>query len=200
MHVVFMNGPPGCGKDTAVSHLTPYLTFTHLKFAMPLKRSFAGLLDESVSWIEDNKETRLPVLTLDDGAAVPNLDRVRDGLISESEDWLKKRYGQNFFGRIMVREISKSMNKLVLISDSGFRTEAEPVIKKFGGPNCLQLLIRREGKDFRNDSRSYWRAPGCVQRDIINDDSIHNLTMRCLYAIIKQFPDTELLREPDWIK
>lgn len=200
MRIVFLNGPPGCGKDTAVSHLTPYLTFTHLKFAAPIKRMVCGLLNEDMRWLEENKDAPHRTLGLNSDTALIQQDTPRKLLIALSEELLKKRYGENFFGRVMVNEISKSMNKLVLISDSGFRTEAEPVIKKFGGPNCLQLLIRREGKDFRDDSRSYWRAPGCVQRDIINDDSIHNLTMRCLYAIIKQFPDTELLREPDWIK
>jgi hypothetical protein len=199
MKIVFLNGPPGCGKDTAVSHLVPYLHFAHLKFAAPIKRMVCGLLNEDTRWLEENKDVRHRTLALADGAVIANTDTPRQLLIALSEELLKRRYGSDFFGRVMVNEISKTASKLVLISDSGFLGEAEPVIRKFGPPNCLQIQLSRDGCTFAGDSRSYWERPGIVRRLIVNRGSIHELTMSVLYAIMKHH-DVELLKEPSWIK
>lgn len=200
MRIVLFNGPPGCGKDTAVSYLTPYLQFTHLKFAAPIKRMVCALLNEDMKWLEENKDSKHRTLALNKDATLGEWDTPRALLIALSEDLLKARYGSMFFGRVMVNEISKSMNKLVLISDSGFLHEAEPVIQKYGWGNCLQLQIRRQGKTFAGDSRAYWNHSRVACQVITNNSSIHDLTMACLYAIMKHFPETKTLREPDWIK
>lgn len=200
MRIVFLNGPPGCGKDTAVSHLVPYLQFTHLKFAAPIKRMVCGLLNEDMRWLESCKDITHRTLTLADDAVIANIDTPRQLLIALSEDLLKKRYGNDFFGRVMVNEISKTANQLILISDSGFLDEATPVVRKYGWLNCLHIKIHREGKSFDNDSRSYWTIPKVQQRTVHNRDTIHDLTMQVLRAIMRQWPDTPLLREPEWIK
>lgn len=200
MKIVFLNGPPGCGKDTAVSHLTPYLSFTHLKFAAPIKRMVCGLLNEDMRWLEENKDSKQRTLALSSDAILGEWDTPRALLIALSEDLLKKRYGDTFFGHVMVNEISKSMNRLVLISDSGFLHEAEPVIKKYGAANCMQIQISREGCSFAGDSRSYWEHKSIHRRLIVNRGTIHELTMSVLYAIIKKWDDVETLREPDWVK
>lgn len=200
MRIVFFNGPPGCGKDTAVSHLVPYLQFTHLKFAAPIKRMVCGLLSEDMRWLEENKDKPHRTFALSVDAITPQLDTPRALLIALSEQLLKKRYGESFFGRVMVNEISKSMNKLVLISDSGFLHEAEPVIKKYGAANCMHFQISRNGCSFAGDSRSYWEHKGLHRRLIVNSGTVHDLTMSVLYAIVKHWPDIEMLKEPQWIK
>jgi hypothetical protein len=201
MKIVFLNGPPGCGKDTAVSHLVPYLNFVHLKFAAPIKRMVCGLLNEDTKWLEQEKDTPHRTLRRADGAAIANIDTPRQLLIALSEDLLKKRYGSDFFGLVMNNEINKTAQKLVIISDSGFSEEAAPVIRKWGASNCLQIQIHGRG-NFDNDSRSHWRAPSCLHKKVYNTDSIHDLTMRCLYAMIKTWPTLrdDLLKEPQWIK
>lgn len=200
MRVVFLNGPPGCGKDTAVSHLVQYIKFTHLKFAAPIKRAVCGLLNEDIRWLEENKDQPHRSLRLDNGAAIASTDTPRQLLIALSEDLLKKRYGEEFFGYVMVNEIRKSANKLVIISDSGFRSEAFPVVRQLGPPNCIKFEIFRPGRSFDGDSRSYWSIPGVLTKTIRNDSTIHDLTMAVLYGIIKQWPSIELLKEPMWIK
>lgn len=200
MRIVFFNGPPGCGKDTVVSHLTPYLQFTHLKFAAPVKRMVCALLNEDARWLEESKDQPHRALALANGAVLTVQDTPRNLLIALSEDLLKQRYGNDFFGRVMVNEISKSMNKLVLISDSGFLHEAEPVIKKYGAANCMHFQISRAGCSFAGDSRSYWEHKGLHRRLIVNHGTVHDLTMSVLYAIVKHWPDIEMLKEPQWIK
>jgi hypothetical protein len=116
-----------------------------------------------------------------------------------SEDLLKERYGNDFFGLVMNNEISKAAQKLVIISDSGFASEAMPVVRKWGIGNCLQIQIHARGT-FDNDSRSYWKFANLECRKINNDATIHDLTMRVLRAIMRQWRDTELLKEPTWIK
>lgn len=200
MKIVFLNGPPGCGKDTAVSHLVQYINFQHLKFAAPIKRAVCGLLNEDTRWLEENKDLKHRALRVLDGAALVNTDTPRQLLISLSEDLLKKRYGNDFFGYVMVNEIRKSAQRLIIISDSGFAEEASPVLRQFGNPNALQIWITRPTKNFDNDSRSYWSLAGCARRTVHNNGTIHDLTMAVLYAILRQFPETPLLREPDWVK
>jgi len=199
-HIVFLNGPPGCGKDTVTSQLVPYINFQHLKFAAPIKRMVCGLLNEDTRWLEENKDLPHRMLRASDGVYNANIDTPRQLLISLSEEFLKKKYGNDFFGYAMVNEIRKSANSLIIISDSGFASEALPVLRQFGHPHTLQICIERPGHDFSNDSRSYWGIPGCRKRTVYNDGTLHDLTMRSLYAIIRQFPETELLRDPDWIK
>jgi hypothetical protein len=202
MKIVFLNGPPGCGKDTAVSHLVQYLQFTHLKFAAPIKRMACALLGEDAKWLEENKDIPLRTLRLADGAAIANIDTPRQLLIALSEDLLKKRYGNDFFGLVMNREIEKAAQKLILISDSGFLEEARPIINKWGHKNCLQICITRNGHTFYNDSRSYWQHSNVERKYAYNDSTIHDLTMRVLYAMIKTWPTMKesLLKEPQWIK
>jgi hypothetical protein len=199
MKIVFLNGPPGCGKDTVTSHLVPYLHFAHLKFAAPIKRMVCGLLNEDTKWLEANKDHGHRTLSLADGAAIVNIDTPRQLLIALSEDLLKKRYGNEFFGRVMNNEISKVASKLVIISDSGFSEEAGPVVRKWGLENCLQYQIHARGT-FDGDSRSYWKLPSLRVRHIHNNSTIHDLTMRVLNGIIKTWPEIELLKQPDWIK
>lgn len=201
MKIVLLNGPPGCGKDTAVSHLVPYLNFSHLRFAAPIKRMTCALLGEDTKWLEENKDQPIRTLRRADGAAIANIDTPRQLLIALSEDLLKKRYGNDFFGLVMNREIEKAAQKLVIISDSGFSEEAGPVIRKWGPPNGLQIQIHGRG-NFDNDSRSYWQLPGLLCKKVHNTDTIHDLTMRCLYAMIKTWPTMreDLLKEPQWVK
>lgn len=200
MKFVLLNGPPGCGKDTAASQLIPYLHFQHLKFAAPIKRMVCGLLNISMQELEELKDIPYPMLQLDNGAIVAEYGTIRQLLISLSEEVLKPAYGNDFFGRALWNDAKKSSAKMFLVSDSGFASEAEYVINKAGHANVLVIRIGREGHSFEGDSRSYWDHPHVKIKTINNNLTKHDLTMRVLSAIIRQWPDTFLLREPDWIK
>lgn len=166
MKIVFLNGPPGCGKDTAAEHVG--MRVNRLKFAAPIKRMVAGCLNETIEWLEANKD--IP----DDRL---NNETPRKFLIRLSEELIKPIYGKQFFGRCMVEELRKietepgyrGINEYVLITDSGFWDEAVPVVNTFGIDNCLKIEIRRSGKTFEGDSRSYWKMTGLRTVSLFND-------------------------------
>ena len=189
--IVLFNGPPGSGKDPIVSALVPYLKFQHMKFAAPIKRMIAGLFDIRLSVLEQGKDLPSKIL---------NGDTPRDLHIAISEDLLKKRYGDDFLGRIALHEATRSSNRLLLYSDCGFQEEVEHVVRAVGPSNCLLIRLHREGRTFEHDSRSYLPDGMCASVDVHNNDVMHNVAMRCLRHIVRHL-HVELEKEPDqWIK
>jgi hypothetical protein len=168
MKIVFLNGPPGCGKDTAAEALFKQMPCQLLKFAAPIKRMVCGALGETLEWLEKNKDRPDPRL---------NGETPRQFLIALSEDLIKPRYGDRFFGNCMVGELDKrdASGGIVLITDSGFMSEAIPVVTGYGITNCLKVEIYREGTDFMKDSRSYWQMPGLRTVKLFNDGTIDQL-------------------------
>lgn len=196
MKFILLNGPPGCGKDTAAAQLIPYLKFSHLKFAAPIKRMAAALLQCDQRWIEQNKDTFIMPLGYDVKITL------RQFLIDLSEKFFKPLYGPEVFAHLLWGEVKKSSSKLFVISDCGFQGEVTRLVSNAGVKNCILYRLHRDGHDFTNDSRSYINIPETPSRDIPNNLTPHDLTMRVLYGIIKQWPEMEgqLLKEPNWIK
>jgi len=196
---VLLNGPPGCGKDTATSHLIPYLNFRHLKFAAPIKRMVAALLECSASRLEEIKDRPNRMLRYENYLTTRD-DTPRGLLIALSEELLKPRYGNSYFGNVLWSEACISPSELFVVSDCGFQAEVERLIDNAGKANCLLIRIHREGCDFANDSRSYLEDGLCKTIDVHNNLTPHDLTMRVLSATIRTWPEIPLLREPEWIK
>lgn len=195
-YVVFLNGPPRCGKDMLAAELTPYLQFSRAKASAPLKRAFGAFLDLDMQGIEDHKETKSRILQRRDSI---DMDTVREGLISLSEDWAKVRYGEDFFGRILGRDIANNTAKLTIVTDAGFLPEVEAIIRRLGWRNCLLIRVHRAGCDFANDSRSHISPKGIVQYDLDNNKTKYEATMIALHMITRTF-DVPLLKEPAWIR
>lgn len=201
MKFVLLNGPPGSGKDTVAQHLIPYLPFVHLKFAAPIKRMVAALLQCDQRTLEQEKDVPNRMLRYENSLTVRD-DTPRKLLIALSEQLLKPRYGNSYFGNAIWTEACNSSGKLFVVSDSGFREEAERLVSSAGPTNCLLIRLHREGHTFEGDSRSYIDIDKVATKDIHNNLTPHDLTMRVLYAIIKRWPEIEcqLLKEPNWIK
>jgi len=189
--LVLLNGPPRCGKDTLVQQLVPYLKFSHLKFAAPIKRMVAGLLNVDMRYIEEFKE--MPVKTLRD-------ETIRYTLIRLSEEFMKPRYGNDIFGSLLWQEAKNAANKLVVVSDCGFVSEVNRVVASAGKANCLIVRIHRAGTDFSGDSRSYLPDGVCETVDIHNDGTLHWLTLQGLRVIMNKFPAVETMKTIDWEK
>jgi hypothetical protein len=159
MKIVFLNGPPHCGKDTAAERLATTMPCQLLKFAAPIKRMVCGALGETLQWLEKNKDRPDPRL---------NGETPRKFLIALSEDLIKPRYGDQFFGRCMVGELDK------LDANGGV---------VYGASNCLKVEIHREGKTFDGDSRSYWHMPELRTVRLHNDGTIDQLPEK-LFGIL----------------
>lgn len=152
MKIVFVNGPPGSGKDTAA--LAIQLGFRNarmLKMAQPIINAVKGAFDlDYTVWNglmkPEFKEAPSDIFF----GSTP-----RQTMISFSEDWVKPYFGHDTFGKLAVRELMKSKMDICAISDSGFRDECIPVVKYFHAENCLVIQLKRDGCSFKNDSRSY---------------------------------------------
>lgn len=157
MKVLLLNGPPRSGKDTIAEILkawNPSGVFLE-KFAMPMKRVCPQIYSIPLKiWREeldtpDNKDKPSKLLL----GATP-----RKVQIDLSEKYLKPLHGPNVFGQLCLRRIrqaSVGSSELVVISDSGFREEAEVLVKEFGADNVELWRISRPGCTFEGDSRSY---------------------------------------------
>lgn len=198
-HFILLNGPPKCGKDTVVKQLIPYLKFTHMKFADPLKDRLCCVLNCSRRELEEIKDIPHKLLRKKDSLECYT---PREELIYDSEHHWKPRYGEDIFGRILAHRSRGISNKLVIASDCGFDCEVERIIAEYGRHNARVVRIHRDNCDFKTDSRSYLRSISCQSYDLSNNGTRHDITMAVLRIITREFPEyrSRLLREPDWIK
>jgi hypothetical protein len=170
--LILFNGPRHSGKDTAAKYCQRALGAGHFKMSKPLKagvQAIYGLTDEQVEYLESIKTQPSELLF---GKSYV------EAQISLSEDWAKKFHGRFVFGhlaarRLLQRKQDERLSRLVVCSDSGFSDEATPVIAEFGADNTLLVRIRRPGKAFTGDSRSYIRLHGVTSIDIENNGGVN---------------------------
>lgn len=153
--IVLVNGPPRSGKDTAQTYID---NSVRLKFAEPLKegahRLFGlDLKSYPMDAFENNKDEPSDLFF----GRTP-----REVYISCSENLMKPATGdEGIFGHILSRKIKlihsfeENVNPLYVITDSGFRQEAEVIVDNFGSENILLIRLHREGFDYKKDSRGY---------------------------------------------
>lgn len=152
MKIVFINGPPGSGKDTAANAIYGRMKNARTyKMAQPIIEAVRGAFRISnVDW----KGLMSPEFK--QSPSDKFFGRTpRETMISFSEDWIKPFFGKDTFGHLAVRELMTSKMDLCAISDSGFREECLPVVQQFGRQNCLVIQLKRDGCTFKGDSRSY---------------------------------------------
>lgn len=154
MKILLLNGPPRSGKDTAGEFISRRAgpNARIFKFAGVLKdmvHGAFGLYGVAPNHFEDVKDQPQQLFL----GKTP-----REMYISMSEDWFKPLYGKDVYGKFLAQKIESFKNahgELAIVTDSGFREEAEVLVKTFGAENILLLRVYREGHGFSNDSRSY---------------------------------------------
>ena len=174
--IIFLNGPPGSGKDVVAQHIMSRLPgVRHRKFSMPLKRAAREMFS-----IGDELWKQLEVVgsqSLKDEPRPEFLGKSwRQVLISLSEQHMKPNYGVEVFGELLKNNLMQPTGgRFSVISDSGFAVEALPIIKYFGPRNCSLWRLHRPGCDFGNDSRGYWTMTDTNdQRLAIDERDINN--------------------------
>lgn len=144
---VILNGPAGSGKSifareicSALNNGVDYAITD--SFAAPMKHFFSTALGRRYdTFMRDNPVPELNGFTM------------RDCLIDLAENYIKKRYGDDIFGRWLAHRSlhhPKTLPNYVVIDDG------------LGGPeltaidNHFIVKVSRAGKTFAGDSRKYY--------------------------------------------
>lgn len=181
MNFLLFNGPPRSGKDTAALAAWDYLTETPRwnkyspvweKFSFPNKRAFAGQMNGFIdNWgnvedYEDKKGEDIPILGVS----------YRQWQIDYSEKFMKPMYGEDIFGRLLLKRCldftTKPNTPIFIVSDCGFQVEVEAL----RGHNVCLFSMLRHGTSFEGDSRQ-WVEPltDWYHYEIKNDYSLGDL-------------------------
>lgn len=169
---ILFNGPPYCGKDTAAQILGDILSaktkyvIEHIKFAAPLKKMaqiFTHLdLDDPIQY-DTFKKTTITSMGITG----------RELMIKFSEEFIKPQFGDDYFGKYLVNNLSASEPTIYLISDSGFQSETVYLVKSVGEDNVLVCNIHRPSTSFEQDSRNRINHTNII--DIINEGGLDYL-------------------------
>ncbi len=150
--IILFNGPPGSGKDVAADFFKKF-GFKHLSYKYQLYREVIEHYGVDQKWFmsrynnRDLKEEPTPLL---DGLSC------RQAMIHVSEEIIKPKLGQDYFGNIVANEIDLTKN--YAISDGGFVEELLPVINKVGKDNFILVQLARDGCSYSSDSRRYFKS------------------------------------------
>ena len=158
--IIFLNGPPYSGKDTAaklLSEINPQAM--RFSFADELKAMFCRA--HGFASFPEGKEKDMPM-------PAPFQDKTwRQGVIAFSEAYMKPLFGKDIFGKLLLKHIQgvfgfahgyltdREPLGIVCISDSGFSEEGQVLTQVFGKKNCCLVQLSRPGTSFVGDSRSY---------------------------------------------
>ena len=167
--IIFLNGPSRAGKDTAALALVKQRELVRVTtMKTPIDgalRGFFGVDDQTWHAWEDNKDVV--------SERMFNGQTLRKVKISFSEEWAKRKFGNDVFGQLALMRLRyPTAMRETVISDSGFLDEAIPLIEHFGVANCLLIQIHRDGYSFDGDSRSYWEYPNLTTVAIHNDHDL----------------------------
>ena len=75
----------------------------------------------------------------------------REALIHVSENIVKPKQGNDFYGRKLVERVEASSERYVFVADGGFNSEIVPLLE--AGYNVYIVQLERNGATFENDSR-----------------------------------------------
>ena len=167
--IIIINGPPQSGKDTVGALVEAFTGAYRTKFARALKDRAHAMVGLNVAHdhFERQKDVQMAVF----GGMTP-----RQFYIWVSEEVIKPLFGDRYFGEITLQDIKVqvSQGRAVVVTDSGFVSEALPVVEAY--PGCVELWrIYRDGRSFSGDSRSHIHLEGIEAVSIVNNGTVHQL-------------------------
>ena len=161
--IIFLNGPPGCGKDTVGRILERDHGAILYKVAAPLRAALCGLLG-----IEDTE------VELVKGGRFTTGATGRDLMIGISEDVVKPLLGHDWFGRKCGRQIAQDAPALAVVTDAGFRNEVAACMAAADMPASV-WRIQRPGCSFAGDSRGWVSVNGAAPAFLYNTGTVEEL-------------------------
>lgn len=156
MYIVAFNGPPRSGKDTLAEMLANHMDAQGVTM-MVVPESLSFPLREiaytMTGWIgspdgpnyEQFKTTHFKAFGKDG----------RQIMIDVSERFLKPTYGMEIMANLLIARNSNIGPAIILIRDSGFQIEIDPLIRWVGEDNLFVVSVNRDGTTFDGDSREW---------------------------------------------
>ena len=173
-NIIFVNGPPGSGKDTVANYFFTTRGYEQLKFAEPIREAVTrhfGIADVDIeAWKRQD---------------IGNGKIGRDFMIAYSECMIKPINGIDWFGVNAAKSIKVEGVDNYVISDAGFGYEVEACIntlRRYAEEDpafpryTYQLIhIHRQGHSFKGDSRGWIEPEGLAPIKVVNDGTIEDL-------------------------
>lgn len=181
LEIVFLNGPPRAGKDTAADFLCSTFGMRRERFSEPLKRAIPAFLGVPHEVLEDDKDR-----TTDEclGLSYRYLQQ------SLSEQWAKQVFRPDVFGTLLARRVARMPVPVdgvvrVCVSDCGFETELHGALSeleltdKFERISSALIQVRRDGASFEGDTRGWVYTTACFDAAVTNNGEISELWAQC---------------------
>lgn len=179
--IVIFNAPIGAGKDVSADYMHSYFqSGQRLSFKEALYEDTAEYFDIDMNALIEHHSDRslkeIPSLmfpkhgrnsllqmlysvwyvigTLINNRYLMSLGYYssREALIHVSEDVMKPKFGQDYYGRKFLEKVENSSERYVFTSDGGFVDEAIPLLDN--GYNVYIVHLERIGATFEGDSRT----------------------------------------------
>lgn len=175
-YLIGFSGPPRSGKDTLAKQLAAIIEDTHgiqpqlLACSTPMREVVYAMLGRPYDELHYD-------LHKDDPQDMFSGASIRQEMIRLSEEHVKPRFGDQFWGRSLLNRMWEPVPDVVIVTDCGFDAEVGLFTTTFGFDNVVYPQIVRPGTDFSNDSRSYVGTPDRIT-SIINDEDIETAARR----------------------
>jgi dephospho-CoA kinase len=145
--IICLNGPPGCGKDTAARFILSSVRMsTEYKMSRPLKQGILSIFDiQNPVEMEKNKDDPQEVFG----------DKTFRQMQIILYNMLAEELGENILSSIACNRIPKLLSQYIIISDSGKDSEVQDLVHTFGKEKCFLLQIERPGYSFDKDIREW---------------------------------------------
>lgn len=213
--VVIFNSPAGSGKDTAADMLYGYFnTGNRINFKDTLYQDTAEYFNidvkDLVEYHSDRSLKDIPnemfrkydkhslkqyfFALLFVIGAVFNIRYLmslgyyssREALIHVSEDIMKPKYGQDYYGRKFLEKVESSPERYSFAADGGFADEVLPLLD--AGYQVVVAQLERSGATFEGDSRTLLNEDDFEAYNNIKFTTIiNNGSLDDLYDNIREF-------------
>lgn len=186
--IVLLNAPKGAGKDTVANAICERVKFSRKgSFKAPMFQIALAILgmDNHCQFMQAYEDRNQKEKAHDFLMGMT----CREFMIWISEEVIKPKFGDKYFGKRLAEAASRSEHPLI-VSDCGFEQEVIVLIE--GGHEVKLVRMHRQGFEFdETDSRNYVYLPACyygengyeeVDIDLFDGDPVYTA-----YELIHKF-------------